>query len=1243
MVMMDKDANIKIQQADDKAAMHSLRDYLRKGCAVAMVGCGFSRNAIRRDPKVPPPVEWDAFARVFASKLLGCEAADNEEVEKYIKGKTPLMLSHEYESVFGRSSMIDVVKDLIHDENLIPSVLHEKFLKLGWTDVYTTNYDTLLERTIENIPEVPYRVIVNTKQIVGTQQRRLVKLHGTWDGPIGDWIVTDEDYRQYPQRFAPFVNMVRQACMESCLCLVGFSGTDPNFLAWIGWVRDNMGEAGYPIYLLTNRSMYQGEREWFVKRRIIPVDIFGFTGAKADDYVTAFTKIFNFLCEPGVSDVNPSSAGWRFFLERGDVPCSKKDLLKSWIQAIRKYREVYPDWVVAPSTIRERVQELSAAGVFENAFAAACDCLDGSDRIIAFGNLNWYLSLGMQVMRDGVYRANKSILDSICRNSARQAETLGSDVLNECADLFQEMLRCSREFGDNEQFDEIFRLIDDFLGCDKNRLHYEKFLLSKRDLDIASMERIICEWAKLKKDEEWQIKFASALVTLGRVDEARRILTSTLVDIRKKLPFGDNPIDKRYLNLEGIGLYILLLLSSGSSEAENDTFNKEMINARLQRLSSHGCNPKDEIDRFMLMFNGRFEARKTLNSERKFDYTTQTWTFGFAMPGECVQSGVLTHYFEDTGIPFDVGNGKTFSNEWWKAFLQRYLYQYSKAARGLDWICAVSNLKYDNHGFDEGTLCRMPNDSIQVLLQNCINRIRYIYNAFDGLYRFDLHGVYTNILKYSLDIASRLVSRVNDQELIGEVLDCGLILYRNYSDKFRSVKDVAPDFFRRVESAMTVESVIRRLPDILSSIPSDESALIFEYERLSPLTALTYVQHDKEAAKADEKLQKKISYLLNGLDDPALNDSLLKDNITKLCHCEYLGLLNEFQGRNLAQKVKNFIEGQKKAVNDLSLAYISRLMSRLDCRDCVVNKIARESLNGLQVNLSFSNQHTIVYAGLEHVFGARNATSQSHCIMDGETKSILKGFVTERIKTMIEALNKRDAAAFERNAVLDELHSMDVLCGDVLSEYLVTGKNNIYGQLKEIYSVEFDDRDLPLMYMVSHMQGEALGIDDFIWNFNTFDSSRRMNHLLSSFGYLAYQLNQDSSIVLVIGRYLVELFSNTTKDYFIDVCHSLAVWIACFDILDQLFLGREASFCRVLEDTQYYNQSRFSDDSIMDKRAAYSYLCGTIWSKLDGLRDVGIPKIRACIDEWRKSIEAGNELARIRNSWDNGISLGKGT
>ncbi len=34
--------------------------------------------------------------------------------------------------------------------------------------------------------------------------------------------------------------------MENALCLFGFSGNDPNFLHWIGWVRDNLGNSTPP-------------------------------------------------------------------------------------------------------------------------------------------------------------------------------------------------------------------------------------------------------------------------------------------------------------------------------------------------------------------------------------------------------------------------------------------------------------------------------------------------------------------------------------------------------------------------------------------------------------------------------------------------------------------------------------------------------------------------------------------------------------------------------------------------------------------------------------------------------------------------------------------------------------------------------------------------------------------------------------------------------------------------------------
>ena len=68
---------------------------------------------------------------------------------------------------------------------------------------------------------------------------RIVKLHGSLPAQF-PLIVTEEDYRTYPTKFAPFVNTVQQAMMETVFLLIGFSGDDPNFLNWSGWVRDNL-------------------------------------------------------------------------------------------------------------------------------------------------------------------------------------------------------------------------------------------------------------------------------------------------------------------------------------------------------------------------------------------------------------------------------------------------------------------------------------------------------------------------------------------------------------------------------------------------------------------------------------------------------------------------------------------------------------------------------------------------------------------------------------------------------------------------------------------------------------------------------------------------------------------------------------------------------------------------------------------------------------------------------------------
>ena len=67
----------------------------------------------------------------------------------------------------------------VRDEELSSSDVHTKLLGLPWRDVFTTNWDTLLERARIQVPERAYSVVVNMGEIPLARQPRIVKLHGS--------------------------------------------------------------------------------------------------------------------------------------------------------------------------------------------------------------------------------------------------------------------------------------------------------------------------------------------------------------------------------------------------------------------------------------------------------------------------------------------------------------------------------------------------------------------------------------------------------------------------------------------------------------------------------------------------------------------------------------------------------------------------------------------------------------------------------------------------------------------------------------------------------------------------------------------------------------------------------------------------------------------------------------------------------------------------------------------------------
>lgn len=237
--------------AQIKPHIEKIREHLWSGKvlgrASVMVGAGFSRNAEKLSQRGPEMLSWADLATKIYDELYPDEAS-NVKKQTAIAGTGALRLVQEYKVTYGQNALDALIRASLPDEAYKPDLLHRYLLELPWSDVFTTNYDTLLEKASTLVFDRKYDVVLTSKDIASATRPRIVKLHGSFPS-YRPYILTEEDFRTYPERFAPFVNAVQQSMMENIFCLIGFSGDDPNFQYWSGWVRDNLGEVTPKIYL----------------------------------------------------------------------------------------------------------------------------------------------------------------------------------------------------------------------------------------------------------------------------------------------------------------------------------------------------------------------------------------------------------------------------------------------------------------------------------------------------------------------------------------------------------------------------------------------------------------------------------------------------------------------------------------------------------------------------------------------------------------------------------------------------------------------------------------------------------------------------------------------------------------------------------------------------------------------------------------------------------------------------------
>jgi hypothetical protein len=258
-------------------ALHELPDYpalqqlgralWRNGStrgAAILVGAGFSKNAVvAGEDTFRPPLWWDLNKGLVAELYPGTEDAAPTNA---------LRIAEEYRTYFGQAALDDFIRKRFPDRAWNPGALHMALLGLPWSDVLTTNWDTLLEKAASESLDHTYEVVHSESDLPHARAPRIVKLHGTIGDP-GPLIFAEEDYRSYPSKHAAFVNLARQIFIENELCLIGFSGDDPNFLEWTGWVRDQLGGKARRIYLVGCLGLRPAKRKYLESLNIAPIDL----------------------------------------------------------------------------------------------------------------------------------------------------------------------------------------------------------------------------------------------------------------------------------------------------------------------------------------------------------------------------------------------------------------------------------------------------------------------------------------------------------------------------------------------------------------------------------------------------------------------------------------------------------------------------------------------------------------------------------------------------------------------------------------------------------------------------------------------------------------------------------------------------------------------------------------------------------------------------------------------------------
>ena len=650
---------------DDSPLLTEIATRLHSDQAALLVGSGFSKNAAPRIDVTSPFPDWSELGEILYHRLHPTASADPRFLS------IPEIAS-ELQASIGRPGLNQMLIDAIRDDHFDHSPLHKQILDLPWSDVFTTNYDTLLDRAASQVSHRPYSIIHRPSQLVYSNSPRLIKLHGCISDP--SWcVVTDEDYRLYPQEFAPFVNTVCQSLIENTLCLIGFSARDPNFVNWINWSTQSLGSKHTPkIYLVTLSGLSNTQQNLLNQRRISLVDI-STHGTSEDTPYTRIEAFLEYLDQHGRAETavapqahQSSSTPTRWptvdtsLLEPArnlDKRAQLSDIAESWA----RQRSSYPGWVIVPEDGRRKLWRYTHRWINfieENHDAQDAVTLD------LFFELAWRMEKCLCPLFDNQASTIASFIDTHFVPSSGQWARNGH-IQSTRHYLLLALMRYYREEGDSDSWqkrrDQLRQEFGQLSAQHKADLYYEMALNALFDMDLPDLQSVLATWPTDEEPPFNAARRAGLQAETGGVCDALSTASESLRRIRSLIKERPDT-DYALLSQESYVMVLLRYLQRADAFRQGqfalDRETEACFSDRWNVLKQHLCDPWNDLGVLERSLEKDYVKPSRTVERTTFDIGVITRSVAFGGIDSAEQEALigyqLLRLFEDSGLPYRI-------------------------------------------------------------------------------------------------------------------------------------------------------------------------------------------------------------------------------------------------------------------------------------------------------------------------------------------------------------------------------------------------------------------------------------------------------------------------------------------------------------------------------------------------------------------------------------------------------------